>query len=111
LYKSNCVLPPPNQPISLRISEDSKYTPYFDDCLGALDGTQIGMHIPLALQPKYRNRKGGLSQNVLAVCNFEMHFVYILAGWEGSAHNVRVLQDAQLTNGFVTQPGKYWLGI
>jgi hypothetical protein len=68
------------------------------------------MLIPLDLQPRYRNRKGTLSQNVLAVCNFEMEFVYILAGWEGSAHDARVLQDAQISHGFTTPKGKYWLG-
>ena len=40
-----------------------------------------------------------------------MRFVYILAGWEGSAHNARVLQDAQGAQGFKTVSGKYWLGI
>ena len=68
------------------------------------------MHIPTELQPRYRNRKGTLSQNVLAVCNFDMQFVYILAGWEGSAHDSRVLSDAQASQGFSTPKGKYWLG-
>ena len=68
------------------------------------------MHIPVLLQPKYRNRKGTISQNVLAVCNFDMKFVYILAGWEGSAHDSRVLLDAQAGKGFKTPIGKYWLG-
>jgi hypothetical protein len=68
------------------------------------------MHILLELQPRYRNRKGTLSQNVLAVCNFDMHFVYILAGWEGSAHDARVLTDAIAHKGFKTPAGKYWLG-
>jgi hypothetical protein len=39
-----------------------------------------------------------------------MQFVYILAGWEGSAHDARVLQDAQGAQGFKTVSGKYWLG-
>jgi hypothetical protein len=68
------------------------------------------MHIPLELQPRYRNRKGTLSQNVLAVCNFDMRFVYVLAGWEGSAHDARVLIDAIAHKGFKTPAGKYWLG-
>ena len=68
------------------------------------------MHIPTELQPRYRNRKGTLSQNILAVCNFDMQFVYILAGWEGSAHDSRVLSDAQASQGFLTPKGKYWLG-
>jgi hypothetical protein len=68
------------------------------------------MHIPIKLQPRYRNRKGTLSQNILAVCDFNMRFVYILARWEGSAHDSRVLSDAQAFRGFLTPKGRYWLG-
>ncbi|CAN1262326.1 hypothetical protein LINPERPRIM_LOCUS11242 [Linum perenne] len=32
--------------------------------------------------------------NVLGVCNSDMEFIYTLAGWEGSAHDGRVLRDA-----------------
>lgn len=42
----------------------------------------------------YRNRKGVISQNVLAACNFDLQFIYVLSGWEGSAHDSKVLQDA-----------------
>ena len=41
-----------------------------------------------------RNRKGVISQNVLAACNFDLEFIYVLSGWEGSAHDSKVLQDA-----------------
>ena len=34
-----------------------------------------------------------------------MQFVYILAGWEGSAHDGRVLSDAQSRQGFNTIKG------
>ena len=68
--------------------------PYFKDCIGALDGTHIEAHVSLSEQPRYRNRKGTLSQNVLAACNFDLSFVYVLPGWEGSAHDGRVLSDA-----------------
>jgi len=67
------------------------------------------MRIPQALQSRYRNRKGTISQNILGVCNFDLRFVFIRAGWEGSAHDGRVLQDAQIS-GFNTPRGKYWLG-
>lgn len=46
-------------------------------------------------QAPWRNRKGFLSQNVLAVCDFERNFTYILAGWEGSAHDGRVFASAR----------------
>ena len=97
-------------PLATRILDDSKYYPYFDNCLGALDGTHISIHVPLEEQSRYRNRKGTLSQNVLAVCNFDMQFVYALPGWEGSAHDARVLSDAQSCHNFNTPKGKYWLG-
>ena len=32
--------------------------------------------------------------NVLGVCTPNMEFIYILPGWEGSAHDGRVLCDA-----------------
>ena len=64
------------------------------DCIGAIDGTHIPALIPVEEQPRYRNRKGVLSQNVLAVVDFDMNFQYVLAGWEGSASDSRVLRNA-----------------
>ena len=46
---------------------------------------------------------------MLAVCNFNIQFVFVLFGWEGSAHNGRVLFDAQSCYNFNTPKGKYWL--
>lgn len=45
-------------------------------------------------KPRYRNRKGNISTNVLRVCNANLKFVYVLPGWEGSAADSRVLRDA-----------------
>jgi hypothetical protein len=110
LYSYVVNLPASDTPLSPRIADNPKYTPYFDDCIGALDGTHIAAYVPITEQARYRNRKGTLSQNVLAVCNFDMQFVYVLPGWEGSAYDGRVLLDAQSRHGFCTQKGKYWLG-
>ena len=109
LYQTFITLPTINTPLPSRIANNPKYTPYFDDCLGALDGTHIAAFVLSSEQARYRNRKGTLSQNVLAICNFNMEFVYVLPGWEGSAHDGRVLQDAY-SKGFITPKGKYWLG-
>jgi hypothetical protein len=48
---------------------------------------------------------------VLAGITFDVKFTYVLAGWEGSAHDSRVLNDA-LTRpgGFKIPEGKYYLG-
>jgi hypothetical protein len=108
LHTTFVVLPDSNTPLPDRL-KDLKYS-YFKDCLGALDGTHISAYIPIVDQDRFRNRKGTLSQNVLAVCNFDLIFVYLLPGWEGSAHDGRVLQDAQFRHGFNTPRGKFWLG-
>jgi hypothetical protein len=97
-------------PLSNRIAKDNKYFPWFEDYLGALDRTHIPIKVPTEDQIRYRNRKGSLMQNILIVCDFDIRFLYILAGWEGSAHNGRVLKDAQNLKGFTTPKGKYWLG-
>lgn len=80
-------LPSPEQPLAPRISSDSKYYPYFEDCLGALEGTHIAATVPVEKHRTFRDRKGNISQNVLAVCSFDMEFLYVLPGWEGSAHD------------------------
>ena len=48
------------------------------------------------IQERYRNRYCGLSQNVLAVCDHDMRFVYIQVGYEGSAHDARILRNTLL---------------
>ncbi|KAI7956211.1 hypothetical protein MJO29_007610 [Puccinia striiformis f. sp. tritici] len=63
-------------------------------CLGALDGVHIPASVPAHKTTPYRNRKRFLSQNVLGVCNFGMRFMYMRVGWEGTAHDARVLRDA-----------------
>jgi hypothetical protein len=77
-----------------QILNNPKFYPYFQNCVGAIDGCHISAIIPNDEQASYRNRKGFLSQNVLAVINFDMVFSYVLAGWEGSAHDGKVYKDA-----------------
>jgi hypothetical protein len=61
--------------------------PTIKDCLDALDGTHIDAFVSGEPATPYRDRRGRLSQNALAVCTFDLQFSYILAGWEGSAHD------------------------
>jgi hypothetical protein len=46
------------------------------------------------MQDRFRSRKFHPTQNVLAVVAFDLRFRYVLAEWEGSAHDSYVLQDA-----------------
>lgn len=109
LYQKYVCLPPNETPDF--IESDNRFYPYFMDCLGAIDGS----HIPIAIKNlkaeqrvPWRCRKGFLSQNVMAAVDFDMNFLYVLPGWEGSAHDSRVLNDA-LEKGFSAPPGRYYL--
>ena len=37
---------------------------------------------------------GFTSQNVLVICDFDMRFTFVVAGWPGSAHDSRILNHA-----------------
>ncbi|KAH6799248.1 dessication-induced 1VOC superfamily protein [Perilla frutescens var. frutescens] len=79
-------------------------------CIGAIDGTHIPAMITGRKVSSFRNRHGMQSQNVLAACNFDLQFMYVLSGWEGSAHNSKLLSDAlSRTNGLQVPQGKYFL--
>ena len=58
--------------------------------MGAIDGT----HVPVEIQGKFWGQKEGTTQNVLAAITFDLKFIYVLVGWEGSAHDSWVLGDA-----------------
>lgn len=105
------VPPTEDTPLDARIANDPKFFPYFENCIGCWDGT----HVPAvvfgadALGGRFRDRKGNISQNVLGVVNFDMTFQYVLAGWEGSAHDGRVLRDSR-NKGLPFLIGKFHLG-
>ena len=46
--------------------------------------------------------------NLLACCTFDLRFCYILAGWEGSAHDFKVYQAA-LAADFKIPEGRWYL--
>ncbi|XP_044434278.1 protein ALP1-like [Triticum aestivum] len=77
-----------------KITSSSRFHPYFEGCIGALDGTHIPACVPIHMQDRFRGRKSFPTQNVLAAVDFDLRFTYVLAGWEGSAHDSYVLQDA-----------------
>ncbi|KAL0396189.1 UNVERIFIED_CONTAM: hypothetical protein Scaly_0067300 [Sesamum calycinum] len=64
------------------------------DFVGAMDGILVPAWVPQIDQNRYRSRKGRLAQNVLAICDFDMNFIYVYVGWEGRAADARVLNHA-----------------
>ncbi|VVA31425.1 PREDICTED: ALP1 [Prunus dulcis] len=93
----------------LENSTDPKWK-WFKNCLGALDGTYIKVHVPELDKPRYRTRKNEIATNVLGVCSPDMQFIYVLPGWEGSTHDGRILRDAVTRrNGLKVPNGYYYL--
>ena len=46
----------------------------------------------------YLNMHNETGQNVLAVCDFDMRFTFVMSGWPDSAHDMRVFKDAITTH-------------
>ena len=74
------------------------------DCNGAIDGTHVYARVPAKISAAFRGRKHYLTQNVLAAVDFDLRFTYVLAGWEGSAHDALILADALERDGGLRVP-------
>nr|XP_020164644.1 protein ALP1-like [Aegilops tauschii subsp. strangulata] len=84
-----------------KIRESPRWYPYFKDCIGAIDGTHVTARVP----------RSHASQNVLAAVDFDLKFTYVLAGWEGSAHDANILTDSMSRPDRINIPdGKFYLG-
>ena len=93
------------------LRDDDRYWPCFKDCIGALDGTHISVRPPKRNAEAYRGRKQEPTMNVLAICNFDMKFIYAYVGVPGRAHDTKVLTYCARNEPFFPHPpnGKYYL--
>ena len=107
-YNTYVTLPSQHTPIPAEILSNSKFFPFFAGALGAMDGTHINCSPSAAERQSARNRKGGITQNCLACCTFDLRFQYILSGWDGSSADATVYNNARLTD-LRIPPGKYYL--
>lgn len=107
-------LPKPDKPkpnfFPPEIKGNPEFWPFFKDAIGVADG----IHIPVKKVPtdhlnRFRNPSGGLSQNVLGICNFNFLFDFVLPGWEGFATDHQVLKFALDHGGLKVPDGKYYL--
>ncbi|XP_054820639.1 uncharacterized protein LOC129319564 [Prosopis cineraria] len=93
------------------VPEDSndKRWKWFENCLGALDGTHIKLRVP-SLDRQDIEIGNEININVLGVCSQDGFFIYVLPGWEGFAIDGRVLHDAiSRRNGLRVPRGYYYL--
>ena len=98
-------LPASNSPVHPVILSNPKFSPFFDQCRMAVDGTHIPVWVPSEYAAPFHGRKG-VTMNVMASCDFDICFTYVLAGWEGTASDSKVYSDA-LTKGLDTEESKW----
>ncbi|SPT20816.1 unnamed protein product [Triticum aestivum] len=91
-----------------KIRGSPRWYPYFKDCIGS---THVTARVPRSQSAAYRARKHYTSENVLAAVDFDLKFTYVLAGWEGSAHDANILSDSMSRPAGINIPdGKFYLG-
>ncbi|XP_028098365.1 uncharacterized protein LOC114298058 [Camellia sinensis] len=61
------------------LQSQRRYRPY-KDCIGALDGTHVMARVSEEYATSYYGRKGVPTQNILAVCDFDLCFTFVSAG-------------------------------
>jgi hypothetical protein len=97
-YSSYVHLPGDDAPVPEAIRSNPKWAKYLDSVLGGVDGTHIKAFPALVDLQLMRDRKGGVSQNVLAACGFDMRFHYVVSGWDGSTTDSEMFIDARLAD-------------
>ncbi|KAL2465264.1 putative harbinger transposase-derived nuclease [Abeliophyllum distichum] len=68
--------------------------PYFQDCIGAIDGTHVKAVLPANERLHFIDRKGYPPQNILAACDFNISFTFVLPGTTGNVHDSQILARA-----------------
>ncbi|XP_034601202.1 uncharacterized protein [Setaria viridis] len=100
----------PSNETPVKISNSPRWYPYFKDCVREIDGTHVYARVPAKIQAAFRGRKHYPTQNILAAIDFDLKFTYVLAGWEGSAHDATILADAlEREDGLRVPPGEFYL--
>jgi hypothetical protein len=92
------------------ILNDPRYQ-FFGNCIGAGDGTYIKCHVCQCDMSRMRCRKGFTAQNVFAIADFNMTFLFAQPGGDGSAPDSVILgliEDGKLFHLFPQQVYYYY---
>jgi hypothetical protein len=107
-YQKYVHLPAATDPIPEFIRTQPRFFPFFQGAIGAIDGTHFNCCPSAAERHAARNRKGAITQNCLAAVGFDMRFLYILSGWEGSTADATMYSHSRRID-FRIPDGKYYL--
>ena len=71
-----------------------------------IDDTHVIAVVPIEKSIPYFGRKEYPTQNVMAACDFDMLFTFVLLGWEGAAHDTSIFLDTirKQSNNFPNTP-------
>ena len=82
----------------------------FPQVIGAIDGTLIAIKTPQEEEHRYVSRKGGHSLNILAICNADLQFTYVVAKYPGSTNDSFIWSNCNLHDKFENGDyGNSWL--
>src|SRR5438132_9947791 len=70
-----------------------QFSPWFDGCIGAMDGTHILIQVTPSKNLPYIGREGLPTLNFVAVCDHDARFIFTCAK-EGTLHDATVFQEA-----------------
>ncbi|WVZ53584.1 hypothetical protein U9M48_004502 [Paspalum notatum var. saurae] len=70
------------------------YFPWFENCIGALDGTHIRIQVSGERNMIFIGRHKVPTFNVLAIVDLDCRFIFVCSGRPGSMHDYAVLQQA-----------------
>ncbi|XP_022858663.1 uncharacterized protein LOC111379508 [Olea europaea var. sylvestris] len=73
---------------------DPQRYPLFQDCIGAIDGTYVWAVLPRRKRINFIGRKEVPTQNVLATCDFNLCFTFVLQGSMRPTHDSHILARA-----------------
>ena len=73
-----------------------------------MDGTHINCCASAEMCQAAHDQIGGVTQNCLAICGFDIIFSYIFSGWDGSAADSAMFYNACITDLHISAD-KYYL--
>jgi hypothetical protein len=97
-----------NDPVDPFIRGQTRFFPFFEGALGAMDSTHINCAPSAAKHQAAYNCKSRVSQNTLACVSFSVRFLYMVSEWEGSAADASMYTHLWYTNLCISE-GKYYL--
>lgn len=80
----------------------------FKNCIGAVDGTYVAFTVSKEQQSSYTNRKNYTSMTLLAICDGNLRYTYIYAGWPSSVPDIRIFKNSDIYLNTLQDPSSYF---